>query len=152
MKQIFSNKKINNSFDVVDTVDVGVSLLGWEVKSLKNINISFGGAYVDVRGTSLWLIGVKIPTWPGTHLTDKQLNIRPRQLLAHKREILKINSFAKRPGYTIVPLKGYINDNGLIKLQIAVVKGRKKYQNKQKIKEREVLQELRRSAKYNRYE
>lgn len=143
MRQIYINKKLNLDFQIVDKLEVGVQLLGWEVKSVKSGRLNMAGAYVDMGPDGgLHLKGVRISSWKSGVKQSDDLQNRTRRLLAHAREAAKIGGLAKQPGFTLVPSSLYINDKGLIKLEIALVKGRRKFEKKQKIKERDMNRQL----------
>lgn len=147
---LFNNKRAYHDFDVIEKLEAGIALQGWEVKSMKASNIGMQAAYVfyDPQG-ELLLRGMQISSWKNAEQQPLEMQKRDRKLLLHKREMLKVGDLAKRPGYTVVPLEGYINDKGLIKIVIAVVKGKRKFEKKQQIKERDIERELRNDrAKY----
>lgn len=148
MKKLFSNKRAAHGFDVLDKIEVGIILEGWEVKSLKSGKIDMSGAYVEYTAAGeLLLVGARIPSWQFAPAQTPEAENRSRKLLAKKSQIQKLGGMAGRPGYTLIPLEGYTNDKGLIKLQIALVKGRKKYQKKQKIKEKDMERQMRRDVR-----
>lgn len=142
MKQIFSNKKAYFNFDVLDKVESGIILYGWEVKSLKNGRIDVSSAYIKEKNGELFLIGSKIPNWKSAQNSNYKLEDRDRKLLAHKKEIVKLVTSAKQSGVTMVPLDGYINDSGIIKITVALVRGKKKFDKRAKIKERDLKRRI----------
>lgn len=142
-KIIFSNRKALHDYEVVDTVKVGIALYGWEVKSLKAGHANFQDAYVSLTQTGeLMLHGSRISGWKSAPAVTNELQNRDRKLLAKRSEAARIGGMSKRPGFTAVILSGFISDRGLIKLDLALVKGKKKYQKKQKLKERDLKREL----------
>jgi SsrA-binding protein len=148
-KSIFSNRRAYFDYDVVDTLTVGIALYGWEVKSMKAGHLNFQDAYVqyDENGELILKSGL-ISAWKTAPLVSQDLQRRDRKLLAHKSEAVRIGELSRRPGYTMVVLSGSVSDKGIIKLELAVVKGKKKFQKKQKIKERDLDREMRQDLKY----
>ncbi len=142
-KVLFANKQAAFNYDIVEKLEVGIVLYGWEVKSLKAGRANLTDSYIKFTpNAELLLVNAKISTWK----TAPQLGLgqeeRERRLLARKSEAARIGGLAARAGYTSVCLSAYLNDKGMIKLEIAVVKGRKKYQKKQKLKEKDLEREL----------
>jgi SsrA-binding protein len=97
------------------------------------------------------LAGAKVRSWRTAEPQPEAMQTRRRRLLAHRQQAIKLNSMGKRPGYTMVPLELYINDKGLIKLQIAVVKGKKQFEKKNKIKARDLERQMQADLKDLRY-
>lgn len=140
------NKKAYREFEVLHKYEAGIKLLGPEVKSVKNGRLNFEGSYVKLIGNELFLVNADIPPYKYSQQTDYESS-RSRKLLLHKEEITKLQSTLKqRPGLTIVPLKCY-NSKGLLKLEIALSKGRKKHEIKNVEKQRELKRRDREMAK-----
>ncbi|MCA9379182.1 SsrA-binding protein SmpB [Candidatus Dojkabacteria bacterium] len=143
MKQIYYNKRAKVDYQILDKLEAGIVLFGWEAKSVKAGHVNMTAAYVDTMlGTSLELRGASISSWDSGRMQSDTQKKRDRRLLVHKSQAAKFAQLADRPGYTIIPLSLFVNDKGLIKLEIAVAKGVKKYQKKQKIKERDMRRQL----------
>ncbi len=148
MRKIFSNKKAVYGFDILDQLEVGIALNGWEVKSAKEGRFDVSGAFIDYTAKGeLLLKQARIPGWDTAPAVSKDEQFRDRKLLARKVQALKIGGMASRPGYTLIPLDGYVNDRGLIKITVALVKGKKKYEKKQKIKERDLDRQIKRDIR-----
>lgn len=148
MRSIFSNKKAAFGYDILDKLEVGIVLRGWEVKSAKAGRFDVSGAFIHLNPEGeLLLKGARIPKWDTGEKVTKDEQFRDRKLLARRTQSLKLGGLASRPGYTLIPLDGYVNDRGLIKLTIALVKGKKKFEKKQKIKERDLERQMRRDIK-----
>lgn len=140
------NKKAYREFEVLHKYEAGISLTGPEVKSVKNGRLNFEGSYVKLIGNELFLVNADIPPYKYSQQTDYEPS-RSRKLLLHRDEITKLQSTLKqRPGLTIVPLKCY-NTKGLLKLEIALSKGRKKHEIKNVEKQRELKRRDREMAK-----
>lgn len=142
MKVLLSNRKAYFNFEILDKFEAGIELYGWEVKSLKATNANIANAYIRENNREIFLMQARIGLLKGSFISDKKLEFRDRKLLLHANEIRAIISKSKMPGNTAVPLEIYINDRGLIKIQIAIVKGKKLYEKKQKIKERDMKRSL----------
>lgn len=138
MKVLINNKKAYFDYEVLDKVEAGVVLFGWEVKSLKNGNANITTAFIRERNGELFLMGSRIGLLPSSFVQEKLLETRERKLLMRKEQIRRMIEQLKTSGRTIVPLQVYANDRGLIKLEIGLVKGKKKYEKRQKIKDRDM--------------
>lgn len=152
MQYLFQNKAVTVHYTIDDKLEVGMKLFGWEVKSLKHRRFNLTNAYIEssVEG-ELWLKNANISIWPGALGVEANQTLRPRKLLAHRKEAARIGGAAKRPGYTLVPLSMYVNDKGLVKLEIALVRGKKKYQKKEAIKRKDLRRQLEQEMKSLRY-
>lgn len=142
MKILSSNKKAYYDYEVLDKYEAGISLLGWEVKSIKNTNFNITNGYIVPRDNELLMVGMRVGILQGSFEQDKNKETRDRKLLLKKSEIFTIMHKVKTKGLTVVPLEVYLNDRGLIKVAIAIVKGKKKYQKKDKIKERDQIRSI----------
>jgi len=118
-------------------------LYGWEVKSMKAGSVNFRNAFITYTPQQeLILQGGSISSWKSAPQVSNAEENRDRKLLVRKSEAIKIGEYSKRPGHTLVPIDAYINDKGLIKLTIALVKGRRQFEKKQKIKERDMQRQI----------
>lgn len=148
VRQIFNNRKIAALYDIIDKLEVGIVLQGWEVKSFKNGHINMFGAFVAYSPSGeLWLREASISPWKTAGEVSPDQQTRPRKLLASKRQIEKLGGQASQPGYTLVPFEAYVNEKGLIKLVVALVKGKKKFERKQQLKERDMQRQMERDLK-----
>lgn len=140
------NRGALQRFSLIDKYVAGIQLLGWEVKSIKQGNCDFDGAYVLVQGNELFLRGLTVSAWMGKQVSEQEKK-RDKRLLATKEEIRQIKTKMKRDrGLTILPL-GIDIINNLIKVEIAVVKSLKKYQRKELIKQKEMKRDLHRTKR-----
>ena len=134
-KVVASNRKARHDYLIEDTFEAGIVLMGTEVKSLRMGRASLIDGYATFRGDELWLEGVHIPeyvegTW--TNHTPR----RRRKLLLHRAELAKIARKSQDSGHTIVPLQLYFKD-GKAKVEIAVAKGKRQYDKRQTLRERQ---------------
>ncbi|MGM0588025.1 MAG: SsrA-binding protein SmpB [Bacteroidota bacterium] len=136
------NRKARHEYSVEETYEAGIVLKGTEVKSLRAGKASLNEAFAMVENGEVWLREMYIkPYEQGSYFnTDPR---RPRKLLLHKSEIRKIQKHIEQEGYTIVPLKLYFK-KGYAKVLIGVAKGKKKYDKRQDIKERDAQREIER--------
>lgn len=146
MANLVDNKKVVFDYEILDSYEAGVQLLGLEVKSLKKGQGSLKGAYVIIRGEEAFLVNATIPPYqPGN--TDSGYDPeRPRRLLLTKKEIDLLEEKEKEKGLTIVPISLY-NKGNKVKLRLAVARGKKKYDKRETIKKREAKREIGRTLK-----
>ncbi len=142
MKVLASNKKAYFDFDILENIVAGISLVGWEVKSIKAGKISLNGAYIKVLNGEMYLENAVVPSLKYTPNVSQHQESRKRKLLLTKRQISVLTANAKQPGNTIVPLEVVENDSGLIKVNVALVKGRKKFDKREKLKEKDIQKRI----------
>lgn len=140
MKLIQNNKKAYYEYFIEDTFEAGICLVGSEVKSVKNGHISITDSFVSLKNDELFLKNAYIKPYEKTNNFSVS-DLRVRKLLLKKEEILKIKKKVETKGYTIVPTKVYIKDN-LVKLEIAVCKGKKLYDKRETIKNRDIQRQI----------
>jgi SsrA-binding protein len=143
MKIITTNRKAKYEYHILDTLEAGIVLKGSEVKSLLNNKISLDGSYVVVNNDEVFLYGAHIDPYSfGKEVWSNHEAKRTRKLLLHKREIQKFANKANQRGFTVIPLKVYFNDNGKIKVEIAVVQGKKLYDKRQAEKKKQANRDM----------
>lgn len=135
-KPIADNRKARRNYDIGERFEAGLSLMGTEVKALRESAASLGEAYVDARDGELWLVNCHIPEYSHGHLTNHE-PLRPRRLLMHRRQINKLSAAVQRQGMTIVPLSLYFNPAGRVKMEVALAKGRKMHDRRADEKRRD---------------
>ncbi|OGY53712.1 MAG: SsrA-binding protein [Candidatus Buchananbacteria bacterium RIFCSPLOWO2_01_FULL_46_12] len=148
MSTVATNKKALHDYQVLEKIEAGLVLSGPEVKSAKAGSINLTGSYVSIDGQSqAWLVGTHIaPYKPArAHQTDYQANQR-RKLLLKKNEIDYLRGKEKEKGLTILPISVYTKGS-LIKVEVALVRGKKQYDKRQSIKKREIDRQIRRAMK-----
>src|SRR3972149_6230069 len=146
MPALVDNKKAHFNYEILDKFDAGIELLGFEVKSVKNHRGSLEGAFVIIRGGEAYLIGANIPPYQAQNTPPDYDPVRNRRLLLTKKEIAELAEKGGNKALTIVPLSMY-NKGVKIKVSIATVRGKKKYDKRETIKKKEVGRELRREMK-----
>jgi SsrA-binding protein len=144
-KIIASNRKARFNYEILDTYEAGISLMGSEVKSARASKVELKDGYVKIDGGEVFLYNINISPYEFSNSGfDKKYNPqRPRKLLLHKNEISKLQGKVNEKGLAIVPLEVYFK-NGLVKVEIAVAKGKKTFDKRESIKKREVEREIRR--------
>lgn len=142
-ESLIYNKKIILDYEIIKTFESGVELLGFEVKSIRNNQGSLLGAHVIVRGGEAFLISSNIPPYQEKNTPLNYDPKRHRKLLLKKIELKELASLELKKGLTIVPISMY-SVGKKIKVQIAIVKGKKKYDKRQDIKKRDTDREIRR--------
>ncbi len=133
---LIQNKDIFRNYEILETFEAGIELYGFEVKSILTGKGSLKGSYVTYKGRELFLVNFYIPPYQKKNVFKDYDPLRPKRLLLKKREIDYLISKIKTKGLTVLPLKIY-NKNRLIKVEIAVVRGLKKYEKREKLKEKE---------------
>lgn len=134
-KVVATNRKARHDYNIIDTVEAGVVLWGTEVKSLRQGRASLTDGYAFIENGEVWLDAVHIPEYTqGTW--NNHAPRRKRKLLMHKQEILKLHSKVKEGGYTLIPLSLYFSD-GRAKVELALAKGKKEYDKRQTLRERQ---------------
>jgi SsrA-binding protein len=141
------NKKAFFDYSIEDSIEAGIELLGTEVKSLKASQGSLNGAYVSLVDGKLVLLGAHIPPWQEKNAPLTYDPYRTRTLLVHKKELLQLAKILQTKGLTIVPISLY-NKKGLVKLQIAIAKGKKNVDKRETLKARDLDRELRATQKH----
>jgi SsrA-binding protein len=136
MKILVQNRKARHNYQIESSLEMGIQLVGSEVKSLRLGQGSLLDAFAYVRENELFLGNLYIPPYSHRGYSNHQER-RERKLLAHKREIRKLSGASVRQGYTLIPLQIYLNKKGLIKVQLALAKGATKVDKRQNIKERD---------------
>lgn len=144
IKVVSTNKKARFEFFILETYEAGLVLKGTEIKSVRNGQISLQEAYVRTNGEEIWLVGAHVA--PYEHASAYQHDPkRDRKLLMHKKEIRKIFDEVRIKGMTLVPIRVYLK-GGKAKLEIGLAKGKKQYDKRDSIKERDVERETSRKS------
>ena len=141
-----ANKKAFFNYEIIEKVEAGIELLGTEVKSLRQGLCDLEGAYARVTDGECWLIGCKIAQYAQASITNHP-PLRNRKLLLHKRQIVKLAGKLEQGGFTLVPLKVYFSRRGLVKVELGLGRGKRKYDKREKILERQQKRDIDRSVK-----
>lgn len=130
------NKKASFEFEFIEEFVAGIVLMGSEVKSIKNGAASFTDAYCYINNDEIFVKNLHISEYKNIRFSQHEPK-RDRKLLLTKREIKKIKSKSQEKGFTIVPTKLFVNERGMIKIGIALAKGKKLYDKRESIKKRD---------------
>jgi SsrA-binding protein len=147
-KTLATNRKAFFTYEVLDRVEAGVSLVGTEVKSIREGGLNFRDSYVEFRGGELFLVGCRIAPYSHGNLSNHP-DERDRKLLLHKREILKLGGKATEKGLTLIPLRAYFK-KGRVKLEIGLARGKKAHDKRASIKRRDIERETRQAMRDRR--
>ena len=143
---LVENKRVGFDYTILEEMEAGLELLGFEVKSLRAGQGSLKGARVVARGGEAYLVGATIPPWQQKNAPKSYDPERTRRLLLSRKEINQITGAESAQGLTIVPLKVY-NKGRNLKLRIAIARGKKKQDKRQSIRERDEKRQIRRTLK-----
>ncbi len=146
MSLIF-NKRAGFDYEILEKFTAGIELRVFEVKSIRNKQGSLEGAYVTVRGGEAYLMNVSIPPFQSGNTPKDYDPMRNRRLLLTKKEIALLASNESKKGLTIIPISMY-NHGRKTKVEIAIVRGKKKYDKRETLKKRETEREINRTLKY----
>jgi len=146
IKIVTENRKARHEFYIDDEIEAGVVLRGTEVKSLREGRANLKDAYANIKNGELYLYQVHISPYPYAYY-DNHEPLRPRKLLLHKSELKRLIGKVREKGFTLVPLRIYFK-NGKAKVKIALARGKRKYDKREAIKERDIKRELDREKKY----
>ena len=138
------NRRARHEYDILDELECGIVLTGSEVKSIRNGKISIEEAYARVRDGELWLINADIAEYPQATLMNHEPK-RPRKLLVRKRELRKFAESAEQQGLTMIPLAVYFS-RGIVKVQVALARGRKLHDKREKLKRDTAKKEMRQAT------
>ncbi len=147
MKSLISHKRAKFDYEILQTFEAGVSLLGTEVKSIRNGQGKLEGAYVIVRGDEAFLVGASIPAFQSKNAPAEYDPERARKLLLTEKEIAELEQKSEKQGLTIVPIKWY-NKRSKLKLEIAIGRGKKKQDKRQSIKKSDTKRDIEREIKF----
>lgn len=140
------NKKVFFDYEILETLSAGIELLGMEVRSLRTHSATLDGAYVTIRGGEAFLMQAGIPPYQPSNTPADYDPLRVRKLLLTKKEIRTLGDTESTKGLTIVPIKVY-NKGKKVKVDIAIVRGKKKFDKREAIKKRETDRDIRRTLK-----
>ena len=135
IKVIAENRKARFNYAVEDTVEAGIALTGTEVKSLRGGKSTIAESYADSKNGEIWLINANIPEYLQANRFNHEPK-RPRKLLLHAKEIVKLAKGVEREGMTLIPLKLYFNEKGRAKIELALARGKKLYDKRETQKKR----------------
>ena len=148
MSNLIEHKRAHFDYELLEFFEAGVQLFGTEVKSLRANRGKLEGAHITVRGGEAFLIGAEIPAFQPSNTSKSYEPLRNRRLLLKKKELLELEKAEEKSGLTLVPISMY-NKGRVIKLKLAIARGKKKGDKRETIKKRESLREIAREVKHS---
>ena len=146
---LIQNRKAYHNYEVLEKIEAGIVLFGFEVKAVRSGQITLDGSYIIIdKFNKIYLVGVNIKPLQIQNTPDSYNEIRPRELLLNKKEIRELKQQTETIGNTLIPLSVY-NKEGLIKIEIGLVRGKKKFDKRESIKKREDHREINRILNRN---
>jgi SsrA-binding protein len=146
MPMLIENRKVYFDYEVLEKFEAGLVLVGWEVKSLRNKRGNIAGSHIIIRGGEAFIVGISIPPYQAKNLPADFEENRTIKILLSKKEINYLAGKTHKTGLTMVPLKLYTKGRK-IKMEIALVKGKKKFDKRETIKKREDKRKIERAIK-----
>jgi SsrA-binding protein len=144
-KVVSTNRKARHDYEILDTFEAGLVLTGSEIKSIRAGKVNLREGFVQPRDGELWLLNTHISTYDQAGMFGHD-PLRPRKLLLHRREIDRITSRVQEKGLTIVPTVLYLT-RGLAKVEIALARGKKQYDKRSTLRERESQRQIERTLR-----
>ncbi len=145
MKTIARNKKATHNYFIEETFEAGIVLRGTEIKSIRQGKVSIQDAYVRIRNKEAMIVNMHIAKFKQGAMFNHD-ETRERKLLLHKQEIIRLETKLKQQNATMVPLEVYLKE-GLCKLKIGFAKGKKKYDKRQTLKEKDMNRRVQKALK-----
>jgi len=145
MKVVCQNRKAYHNYHIDEAIESGIALLGTEVKSLREGKANLKDSYVIIKGGEVFLLNCHISPYSHGNIMNHD-PLRTRKLLLHKKEISRLAGKVIAKGYTLIPLKLYFKDS-FAKVEIGLAKGKKLFEKREKIKEREAKRTIERVMK-----
>jgi len=150
IKTAATNRKAYHNYQLGDSMEAGIVLTGTEIKSIRAGRVSLGDAYVRPEAGELWLLNAHIDRYEASSYLSHDPK-RPRKLLLHRKQIDSLTAKVLERGFTLVPLKLYIKDS-IAKLEVALARGKKLYDKRESIIQRETEREIGRAIKSHKYQ
>ena len=146
MKNVAVNKTVSHDYLILETFEAGMALVGSEVKSIRAGQVSLKESYAEVRNGEVFLVKCHISPYEAANIFNHD-PLRERKLLLHRREIKRLAGKTQERGLTMVPTKVLINDKGRVKLELALVRGKRVHEKREAIKKRDTDREIRAALK-----
>ncbi len=142
MRIIARNKKARHNYEILEEYEAGIVLKGSEVKSVREGKVSIVESFARIEDGELWLENMYIAPYEKASAVFGHEARRKRKLLMHKKEIRRLAGKLAQKGLTLIPLEVYINDRGLVKVKLGLARGKKKYDKREAIKERDLRRKI----------
>lgn len=144
LKILAENRRARFDYEILETFEAGISLFGYEVKSVKAGRVNLGGSYAVARKNEVWLLNAQIPAYQPKNAPQDYDDKRSRRLLLHREEIKKLIGQLHEKGLSLLPLRAYLK-RGLIKIELGLGRSRKKQDKRELLKKRVHEREMRRA-------
>lgn len=145
-RSIAKNRKARHDYEILERYDAGIELKGTEVRSLRDNNCQLTDAFALVRGGEVWLSNLHIAPYVNGNIANVDPD-RRRKLLLHKKEIRHLAEKTQEKGLALVPLEIFFDDNGLVKVELALARGKHLYDKRNSMKERQAKRDIERALK-----
>ncbi|OGD33435.1 MAG: SsrA-binding protein [Candidatus Aminicenantes bacterium RBG_19FT_COMBO_58_17] len=146
MKIVASNKKAYFNYEIIESLEAGIALLGSEVKSMREGRVSLKDSYAEIRNGEVFLLHMNISPYEQANIFNHE-PLREKKLLLHRQEIKRLIGKIREKGYTLIPTKVLFNEKGRVKVEVSLAKGKRTYEKKRAIKERDLEREVRAELK-----
>ena len=145
-KTIAKNRRALHDYEIMETYEAGIALKGCEVRSLRDNNCQLTDCFAIIRNGEVWMHGVHIPPFKNGNLANVDPD-RKRKLLLHRKQIRDLDRKVSEKGMALVPLKMYFKENSLVKVELALARGKKLHDKRQSMAERDSKREIERALK-----
>ncbi len=146
-RDVASNRQARHEYFVDKPCEAGIELRGGEVKSLRAASVSLNEAHAQVADGEVWVHGMHISPYRNAAGTDAPDPIRKRRLLLKRREINALDRQVRQKGYTLIPLRVYFNERGYVKIELGLCRGKRQYDKREAIAERDMERETERARR-----
>jgi SsrA-binding protein len=144
-KVVTTNRKARHDYEIIDSMEAGIVLLGSEIKAIRESRVNLTDTYARFKQGELWLIGMHISPYTKAAMENHE-PLRDRKLLMHKQELKRLNRQVEEKGVTLIPLKIYFRKH-LVKVELGLARGKRKYDKRAAIAERDVKRDMDRQTK-----
>ena len=149
-KTIAKNRKALHEYEIVETLEAGIELTGTEVRSLRENNCQLTDCFALIRGGEVWMHGVHIPPFAQGNIYNANPD-RKRKLLLHRKQIRELDRKVSEKGMALVPLKMYFKENSLVKVELALARGKKLHDKRDSEADRQSKRDIDRIMKERNY-
>jgi len=146
MKSIIINKKASFDYEILEKFEAGIVLSGAEIKAVKTGKANLAGSFAIIRNNEAYLLNLSLAPYQPKNINFAYIPDKTRKLLLHKKQIFYLSSRLKQKNLTLIPLRMY-NKHGLIKIELALAKGKKKFDKRETIKKREIKRRIDKAKK-----
>jgi SsrA-binding protein len=146
MKTLATNKKAYFDYEILEKLEAGIVLSGMEIKAVKTGKASLAGSFAIVRNNEAYLLNLSIAPYQPKNINFAYIPDRTRKLLLHKKQITYLLSKKKQKNLTLIPLRMY-NKNGLVKIELGLAKGKKKFDKRESLKKKEIKRKIDRAKR-----